>query len=74
MQVSLMILPDYNCTQSIYTDVDAETQVCAGIGNGKDTCQGDSGNITVCDRNQTINKFLFLIDRSCSIINECNKL
>lgn len=43
MQVSLMILPDYNCTQSIYTDVDAETQVCAGIGNGKDTCQGDSG-------------------------------
>ena len=47
MQVSLLILPDYNCTKSIYTDIDAETQVCAGIGNGKDTCQGDSGNITV---------------------------
>jgi hypothetical protein len=43
MQVTLLILPDYNCTNSGYTDIDTTTQICAGIGNGKDTCQGDSG-------------------------------
>ena len=42
MQVSLLILPDYNCSRSIYS-IQTSTQVCAGIGNGKDTCQGDSG-------------------------------
>jgi hypothetical protein len=34
MQVPLFILPDDNCTNSGYTDIDATTQVCAGTGNG----------------------------------------
>ncbi len=34
------ILSHTRCNQKFHNRIDAKTQVCAGIGNGKDTCLG----------------------------------
>jgi hypothetical protein len=47
MQVPLYIQTDYNCYNSIYSYINTTTQICAGKGDGKDTCQGDSGRIYI---------------------------
>ena len=57
MQVPVYIQTDYNCYNSIYSNINTTTQICAGKGDGKDTCQGDSGYIY----KQNIRKFFLSI-------------
>ena len=47
-QVNLPIFTDDECANSVYSFyVDTTKQICAGDGTGKDTCQGDSGNLNL---------------------------